>query len=78
MIPRVLHQIWLGPRVMPDEWMRSWRDAHPSWTYRIWREADVAAFELSNAALYRRCCDDDLFDAAADVVRAEIDRKSVV
>ena len=52
--------------------MRSWRDAHPSWTNRIWREEDVAAFGLRNETLYRRCCDEGLFDAAADVARAEI------
>jgi hypothetical protein len=22
---------------MPEDWMRSWRDAHPSWANRIWR-----------------------------------------
>lgn len=52
--------------------MRSWRDAHPSWTHRIWREVDVAALGLRNEDLYRRCCEDGLFDAAADVARAEI------
>ena len=57
---------------MPEEWMRSWRDAHPSWTHRIWREVDVAALGLRNEVLYRRCCDEGLFDAAADVARAEI------
>ena len=72
MIPRMLHQVWLGPRPMPEEWMRSWRDAHPSWSYRLWREADVATFVLTNAALFGRCCDEGLFDAAADVARAEI------
>ncbi len=72
MIPHVLHQIWLGPRAVPEEWMRSWRDAHPSWSYRLWRDAHVASFELTNEALFRRCCDEGLFDAAADVARAEI------
>lgn len=71
-IPRLMHQIWLGPRAAPEDWMRSWRDAHPVWAYRIWREDDVAALGLQNEELYRRCCDDGLFDAAADVVRAEI------
>ena len=68
----MLHQIWVGPRAMPENWMRSWRDAHPSWTHRTWREDDVAALGLQNETLYRRCCDEGLFDAAADVARAEI------
>jgi mannosyltransferase OCH1-like enzyme len=57
---------------MPERWMRTWRDAHPTWSYRAWRDEDVDAFGLSNERLYRRCRTDGLFDAAADVVRAEI------
>ena len=52
--------------------MRSWRDAHPSWTHRIWREADVAVLGPAMRISNRRCCDQGLFDAAADVARAEI------
>lgn len=72
MIPRVLHQIWLGPRRMPETWMRTWRDAHRSWTYRIWREKDLDGLGLENQALFLRCHEEELFDAAADVARAEI------
>lgn len=71
-IPRALHQIWLGPRAMPERWMWTWRDAHPTWSYRVWRDDDVDAFGLRNVDLYARCREEWLFDAAADVVRAEI------
>ena len=44
-VPRVIHQIWIGSRPCPEEWIGSWRRdycaAHPSWTHRLWRDADV-------------------------------------
>ena len=52
--------------------MRSWRDAHPSWEYHLWRELHIAELRLQNIELYERCYEDGLFDAAADVARAEI------
>ena len=57
---------------MPERWMWTWRDAHPTWSYRVWRDHDVDAFGLRNAGLYARCRGEALFDAAADVARAEI------
>ncbi len=52
MIPRKLHQIWVGPREVPQGWADAWRDKHPGWEYRLWREDDIAALPLANAAAY--------------------------
>jgi mannosyltransferase OCH1-like enzyme len=44
MIPRVLHQIWVGPDRLPDEFAafgESWRRHHPGWEYRLWTEAEI-------------------------------------
>lgn len=56
-IPRRLHQIWVGERDMPPEcarWCGAWRDlcARAGWDYRLWRDNDVlsAGFELFGAA----------------------------
>lgn len=35
-IPRIIHQIWLGPREIPAncrEWMKTWKALHPTWGY---------------------------------------------
>jgi glycosyl transferase-like sugar-binding protein len=42
-IPRRLHQIWLGPKPIPDVWRARWVEAHPGWQHRLWREADIEA-----------------------------------
>ncbi len=44
-IPKVIHQIWLGPKPIPQqflEWSDTWRQHHPEWEYKLWREADIA------------------------------------
>jgi inositol phosphorylceramide mannosyltransferase catalytic subunit len=44
MIPRVLHQIWVGPHQLPEEFAAyadTWRRHHPGWEYRLWTEAEI-------------------------------------
>ncbi len=71
-VRRALHQVWLGPKPPPTEWMHTWRDLNPSFEYRVWREADVNALGLVNRRLYDRLYRARRFDGCSDVVRAEI------
>lgn len=44
MIPRVFHQIWLGPNPLPSEhaaYAETWRRFHPDWEYRLWTEKTI-------------------------------------
>lgn len=56
-IPRVIHQIWIGPHPRPVRWMESWtRDflaEHPGWRYRLWTDRDVAGFDVVRTRAYR-------------------------
>src|SRR3990167_9191444 len=52
MIPRVLHQIWLGGP-FPDEFARYrqlWLALHPGWEHHLW--TDDTMIPLRNQALY--------------------------
>jgi hypothetical protein len=43
-IPRVFHQIWVGPDPLPDEYARyreTWRRHHPGWDLRLWTEDNL-------------------------------------
>jgi inositol phosphorylceramide mannosyltransferase catalytic subunit len=40
-IPRVFHQIWVGPDPFPDEFLpyqQSWLEHNPGWQLRLWTE----------------------------------------
>jgi len=43
-LPKILHQIWLGPKQRPTD-MDSWREKHEAlgWKYKLWTEEDLAA-----------------------------------
>lgn len=46
MVPRILHQIWLGDRPLPEEFRRyreSWLRHHPRWEHRLWTEENLPA-----------------------------------
>lgn len=72
MIPKSLHQIWIGTRPAPLVWTETWRRMNPDFTYRLWDDEAIESFGLRNGAVYRRFLDAGLNDGAADVARAEI------
>ncbi|MGH2980537.1 MAG: glycosyltransferase family 32 protein [Solirubrobacterales bacterium] len=44
MIPRILHQVWVGPNPIPQEFMgyrESWLRHHPAWEMRFWTEENL-------------------------------------
>lgn len=44
LIPRVFHQIWIGPDALPDEYrayQETWRRHQPGWELRLWTEDDL-------------------------------------
>lgn len=70
MIPRTIHQIWLGDCPLPTEFRLfadGWRRLHPEWGYRLWRDGDLP--ELVNREVF-----DAVASAAgkADVLRYEL------
>ena len=38
MIPKLLHQLWVGPKPAPMNFVQTWKDKHPSWKHILWRE----------------------------------------
>jgi mannosyltransferase OCH1-like enzyme len=44
LIPRIFHQIWLGPEPFPDEllpYRQSWPEHHPGWEHVLWTEENL-------------------------------------
>jgi len=44
MIPKIIHQIWIGPRPLPSlyaEYAKTCQDLNPGWKYKLWTNDDV-------------------------------------
>ena len=44
MIPRILHQIWVGGDPLPDDFARyrqTWLEHHPEWEHHLWTEDNL-------------------------------------
>lgn len=46
-IPKIIHQIWVGPKKPPLEWMKTWQNM-PGWEYMLWDNEKVANFPFKN------------------------------
>jgi mannosyltransferase OCH1-like enzyme len=43
-VPRIFHQIWLGPNPLPEEfarYQRTWLEHHPGWELRCWTDDNL-------------------------------------
>ena len=74
-VPRIVHQIWLGSRPVPDHVDR-WREfsARHGWTHRLWTETDVLSEGFESEAVFRWFGDGQWggLQAQSDVARYEI------
>lgn len=66
-IPRILHQIWLGPRKPPWRWLRSVERMHSGWEYHLWTEGNLPP--LHNQRAFDRS---PSWHQKSDVLRYEI------
>ena len=71
-IPKIIHQIWIGPKPRPWRLMDTFRDKHPEFQYVVWTEAEIAArgFVLENTEAFDRM--GDSWAGKADILRWEI------
>ena len=45
MIPKKLHQVWLGDKDMPEQFIKfksNWRKLHPDWDYQLWTDKTIS------------------------------------
>lgn len=50
-IPKILHQIWIGPKEAPTNLMKTWKEKHPDFEYILWNEEEI------RNRLTLRCCE---------------------
>ena len=71
-IPKIIHQIWLGPKTLPHyfwEYKKTWEQQHPDWEYRLWQDKDVENLDFELKDLFLRSSN---YGEKADILRAEL------
>lgn len=72
-IPKIIHQIWLGPHKKPDIWMNSWKidfiKDNPDYTYKLWTEKEIHELDLINRQIYDN---EKFYICKSDIARYEI------
>ena len=70
-IPKIIHQIWIGPNKRPDCWMDSVRDFCKDfgYEYKLWDDASVSSFQMINRLIYDL---HPMYNAKADILRYEL------
>jgi len=71
MIPKIIHQIWIGPKPAPTNLMNSWKNKHPDFEYILWNEEEIQKRQLVLS------CDQQIalipeINGKADIIRWEI------
>lgn len=71
MIPKILHQIWIGPLSPPTKMMNTWKDKNPEFEYIFWNETEI---DLRNMTFRCQKQIDDMpeYNGKADIMRWEI------
>ncbi len=71
-IPKIIHQIWLGPKRPPGFFLKfreSWQKLHPDWEYRLWTDVDLATYDFELRDLFDLS---DNYGEKSDILRAEL------
>lgn len=72
-IPKIIHQIWIGPKKVPWEWINSIKidfiKKHPDWKYYLWTDKQVKKFILKNKKEFEL---EKSYAGKSDILRYEI------
>ena len=71
MIPRIIHQIWIGSKPAPTKFMDTWRDKNPEFTYMRWNE-DLIKKHSNIFSCENRVEEMEEINGKADILRWEI------
>lgn len=70
-IPKILHQIWIGDKEPPSKLMATWKEKHPNFEYILWNESEIARRQL-NITCVKQIQDMPEINGKADILRWEI------
>ena len=71
MIPKIIHQIWIGPKPAPTKFMDTWKEKNPEFTYIRWNENEIKT-RFINFRCQNKINEIEELCGKADIIRLEI------
>ena len=71
-IPKIIHQLWVGPKKPPLKCMNTWKDKNPGWEYRLWDEKAVLKTKWINQKHIDYYMKNEMWPGVSDVCTYEI------
>lgn len=71
MIPKIIHQLWIGPKPAPTNMMNTWKNKHPDFTYMFWNEDSIKERNMIFENQHRIDQIEEI-NGKADIMRYEI------
>ena len=72
-IPKIIHQIWIGPKKIPYNWINSFKQdfmkQYPEWKYYLWTDKEIQNLNLKNKEQY---CSEKSYNGKSDILRYEL------
>ena len=71
MIPKIIHQLWIGDRIPPIILMNTWKDKHSDFEYILWNEEEFIKRKMIFRCM-KQIDEIDEINGKADIMRWEI------
>jgi mannosyltransferase OCH1-like enzyme len=72
MIPRMIHQMWIGPKPAPSEMIQTWINLNPGWTHILWTESLIKQKYPSGFKNQKHIDEHETYNGKCDIMRYEI------
>ena len=72
MIPKIIHQIWIGPKTIPKKYMDTWKSLHPDWEYMLWTDETIKQKYPKGFKNQKHINEIEEWAGKADIMRYEI------
>lgn len=72
LIPKIIHQIWVGPKVPPSffvTFQQKWKELHPDWEYHLWTDSELEELDLDLRDIIDQSPN---FAEKSDMIRCEL------
>lgn len=70
-IPKIIHQLWIGPKPAPIVLMNTWKEKNPSFTYILWNEEEFIKRDITFEC-QKRIDEIEEINGKADIMRWEL------